>query len=183
MHHHADANLDDILWKRRRWNGSTAYAESKLHDAMLAFAVRAALAGRAVECAGARLGADQDGRPRRARRHGPGASHTSLARGRRRSKGARRRVGYFYHLKRMAAEPASRGPGVAGSPHRDLRRDLRRGAAVVSRRPIVQRGRMVGRRARGDRVPKGPLKSVPRSKSDTTCTRQVHLFLLLKGEM
>lgn len=38
MHHHADANLDDILWKKRRWNGSTAYAESKLHDAMLAFA-------------------------------------------------------------------------------------------------------------------------------------------------
>jgi NAD(P)-dependent dehydrogenase (short-subunit alcohol dehydrogenase family) len=39
MHHHADANLDDILWAKRRWNGSTAYAESKLHDAMLAFAV------------------------------------------------------------------------------------------------------------------------------------------------
>jgi NAD(P)-dependent dehydrogenase (short-subunit alcohol dehydrogenase family) len=39
MHHHADANLDDILWKNRRWNGSTAYAESKLHDAMLAFAI------------------------------------------------------------------------------------------------------------------------------------------------
>jgi NAD(P)-dependent dehydrogenase (short-subunit alcohol dehydrogenase family) len=39
MHHHAQANLDDILWKRRRWNGSQAYAESKLHDAMLAFAV------------------------------------------------------------------------------------------------------------------------------------------------
>ena len=39
MHHHANANLDDILWKKRRWNGSTAYAESKLHDAMLAFAI------------------------------------------------------------------------------------------------------------------------------------------------
>ena len=39
MHHHADANLDDILWKKRRWNGSAAYAESKLHDAMLALAV------------------------------------------------------------------------------------------------------------------------------------------------
>jgi NAD(P)-dependent dehydrogenase (short-subunit alcohol dehydrogenase family) len=39
MHHHADANLDDILWSKRRWNGSTAYAESKLHDAMLAFAI------------------------------------------------------------------------------------------------------------------------------------------------
>jgi NAD(P)-dependent dehydrogenase (short-subunit alcohol dehydrogenase family) len=39
MHHHVDAQLDDILWKQRRWNGSSAYAESKLHDAMLAFAV------------------------------------------------------------------------------------------------------------------------------------------------
>jgi NAD(P)-dependent dehydrogenase (short-subunit alcohol dehydrogenase family) len=39
LHQHADANLDDLLWKRRRWNGSTAYSESKLHDAMLAFAV------------------------------------------------------------------------------------------------------------------------------------------------
>lgn len=39
MHHRADANLDDVLWEKRRWNGSEAYAESKLHDAMLAFAV------------------------------------------------------------------------------------------------------------------------------------------------
>ena len=39
MHHHANANLDGILWQERRWNGSTAYAESKLHDAMLAFAI------------------------------------------------------------------------------------------------------------------------------------------------
>ena len=39
MHHHADVNLDDILWKKRRWNGSQAYAESKLHDAMLALAI------------------------------------------------------------------------------------------------------------------------------------------------
>jgi nucleoside-diphosphate-sugar epimerase len=62
MHHHADANLDDILWQKRRWNGSTGYAESKLHDAMLAFAV--ARAGRMfVERAGTRLGTDQDGRP------------------------------------------------------------------------------------------------------------------------
>ncbi|MCK0208676.1 SDR family NAD(P)-dependent oxidoreductase [Starkeya koreensis] len=39
MHHHAGAHLDDILWQKRRWNGSEAYAESKLHDAMLAFAI------------------------------------------------------------------------------------------------------------------------------------------------
>jgi NAD(P)-dependent dehydrogenase (short-subunit alcohol dehydrogenase family) len=39
MHHHADANLDDIVWRTRRWDGSAAYAESKLHDTMLAFAI------------------------------------------------------------------------------------------------------------------------------------------------
>jgi NAD(P)-dependent dehydrogenase (short-subunit alcohol dehydrogenase family) len=39
MHDRADANLDDILWRRRSWDGSSAYAESKLHDVMLAFAV------------------------------------------------------------------------------------------------------------------------------------------------
>jgi NAD(P)-dependent dehydrogenase (short-subunit alcohol dehydrogenase family) len=39
MHQHATANLDDILWRKRRWNGSMAYAESKLHDTMLAFAI------------------------------------------------------------------------------------------------------------------------------------------------
>jgi nucleoside-diphosphate-sugar epimerase len=39
MHQHADANLDDVLWRKRRWDGSMAYAESKLHAAMLAFAV------------------------------------------------------------------------------------------------------------------------------------------------
>jgi NAD(P)-dependent dehydrogenase (short-subunit alcohol dehydrogenase family) len=39
MHHHVQANLDDMLWRKRRWNGSDAYAESKLHDAMLAFAI------------------------------------------------------------------------------------------------------------------------------------------------
>ena len=37
MHHHADAHLDDLAWERRRWDDSTAYAESKLHDVLLAF--------------------------------------------------------------------------------------------------------------------------------------------------
>jgi hypothetical protein len=39
MHERAQPNLDDILWRKRRWDGSAAYAESKLHDVMLAFAV------------------------------------------------------------------------------------------------------------------------------------------------
>ncbi|HTJ91495.1 MAG TPA: SDR family NAD(P)-dependent oxidoreductase, partial [Pararobbsia sp.] len=39
MHQGVSFNADDIAWKTRRWAGSSAYAESKLHDAMLAFAV------------------------------------------------------------------------------------------------------------------------------------------------
>jgi NAD(P)-dependent dehydrogenase (short-subunit alcohol dehydrogenase family) len=39
MHHGAVANLDDLNWTSRTWQGSSAYAESKLLDVLLAFAV------------------------------------------------------------------------------------------------------------------------------------------------
>jgi len=39
MHHGAHANLDDLEWKKRSWSGSSAYAESKLLDVILTFAV------------------------------------------------------------------------------------------------------------------------------------------------
>ncbi|MBV8046304.1 MAG: SDR family NAD(P)-dependent oxidoreductase [Paludibacterium sp.] len=39
MHLGVSAHLDDTLWTRRRWEGAEAYAESKLHDALLAFAI------------------------------------------------------------------------------------------------------------------------------------------------
>jgi NAD(P)-dependent dehydrogenase (short-subunit alcohol dehydrogenase family) len=39
MHQGAAPNLDDLVWNSRRWNGSSAYAESKLHNVILAFAV------------------------------------------------------------------------------------------------------------------------------------------------
>jgi NAD(P)-dependent dehydrogenase (short-subunit alcohol dehydrogenase family) len=38
MHRSAVAQLDDLAWERRRWSSSTAYAESKLYDVLLAFA-------------------------------------------------------------------------------------------------------------------------------------------------
>jgi NAD(P)-dependent dehydrogenase (short-subunit alcohol dehydrogenase family) len=34
-----DASLDDLEWKKKRWNGSQAYSDSKLHNLMLSFAV------------------------------------------------------------------------------------------------------------------------------------------------
>ena len=36
LHRGADRDMDDLAWKHRRWNGTQAYAQSKLHDAMLA---------------------------------------------------------------------------------------------------------------------------------------------------
>ncbi|MFL6601729.1 MAG: SDR family NAD(P)-dependent oxidoreductase [Steroidobacteraceae bacterium] len=39
MHHDAEPELDDLVWTHRGWSGARAYAESKLHDVILAFAV------------------------------------------------------------------------------------------------------------------------------------------------
>jgi len=39
MHTGGDASLDDPQWAKRRWNGSQAYADSKLHDLILAMAL------------------------------------------------------------------------------------------------------------------------------------------------
>ena len=39
LHRQGNPSLDDSQWQRRRWNGMQAYADSKLFDAMLAFAV------------------------------------------------------------------------------------------------------------------------------------------------
>jgi NAD(P)-dependent dehydrogenase (short-subunit alcohol dehydrogenase family) len=111
MHHHADANLDDILWTKRRWNGSTAYAESKLHDAMLAFAIarrRPEVFSNALEpgWVPTKMG-------------GPGApddmdqSHLTqawLAAGDDPAADVTGR--YFYHLKRMGPNPQADDPAL-----------------------------------------------------------------------
>lgn len=39
MHTGGNASLDDPQWITRRWNGTQAYADSKLFDVVLAFAV------------------------------------------------------------------------------------------------------------------------------------------------
>jgi NAD(P)-dependent dehydrogenase (short-subunit alcohol dehydrogenase family) len=39
MHQRGDASLVDLEWAARPWDGSQAYADSKLHDVLLAFAV------------------------------------------------------------------------------------------------------------------------------------------------
>ena len=39
LHQGGDPDLGDLQWRRRRWSGSQAYANSKLFDVVLAFAV------------------------------------------------------------------------------------------------------------------------------------------------
>ena len=39
LHRSGDPSLKDLTWSERKWNSSGAYADSKLYDVMLAFAV------------------------------------------------------------------------------------------------------------------------------------------------
>ena len=39
LHRRGRATLDDLDWERRSWNGTQAYSDTKLHDALLALAV------------------------------------------------------------------------------------------------------------------------------------------------
>ena len=39
LHRSGDASLVDLAWDRRPWQGTAAYSDSKLHDALLAFAM------------------------------------------------------------------------------------------------------------------------------------------------
>jgi NAD(P)-dependent dehydrogenase (short-subunit alcohol dehydrogenase family) len=39
MHLGGDPSLRDVQWEKRRWNGSQAYSETKLHDLLLTFGI------------------------------------------------------------------------------------------------------------------------------------------------
>lgn len=39
LHGSGDPSLEDLQWERRRWSGLQAYADTKLHDVLLAFGV------------------------------------------------------------------------------------------------------------------------------------------------
>jgi len=39
LHQSGNSDVRDLQWRQRRWNGSQAYADSKLFDLVLAFAV------------------------------------------------------------------------------------------------------------------------------------------------
>lgn len=111
MHHGGDSALRDLLWKERSWNGSGAYADSKLHDVILAFAVARKwpdVLSNAVEpgwvptkMGGPGAPDDLDAAPRTqvwlATSDEPAAKVSGQ---------------YFYHMKRRSADPAAANPAI-----------------------------------------------------------------------
>ncbi len=106
MHRGASANIDDLVWKKRSWQAAEAYAESKLHDVLLAFAV-------ARRWPGALSNALEPGWVA-TRMGGPGAPD-DLDQGRRTQAwlavgdddGARVTGEYFYHMRSRKPNPSA----------------------------------------------------------------------------
>ncbi|MGY1845174.1 SDR family NAD(P)-dependent oxidoreductase [Modestobacter sp. SYSU DS0875] len=98
--------LDDLQWTRRRWNGSQAYADSKLWDVVLAFAVARRwpdVASNAVEPGWVPTKMGGAGAPDDLSQ-GP-VTQAWLAAGD--DAEARTSGGYWYHQRRREAHPAA----------------------------------------------------------------------------
>jgi NAD(P)-dependent dehydrogenase (short-subunit alcohol dehydrogenase family) len=111
MHRSGDSSLRDLVWKERRWNGSSAYADTKLHDVILAFAVARKwpeVLSNALEpgWVPTKMG-------------GPGAPDdleagptTQVWLATSDEPGARVSGHYFYHMKRRAVDPAASSEAI-----------------------------------------------------------------------
>jgi len=129
MHHGAEPNFDDLLWAKRRWQGAQAYAESKLHDVILAFAIAnrwPAVRSNALE--------PPHGRSQRNRRLAQRPSDPGVACGQRRGAGAlQRRI--FLSQGVARPEPDRSRPDRAKPAGRSVRAPLRRVASELKLRP------------------------------------------------
>jgi NAD(P)-dependent dehydrogenase (short-subunit alcohol dehydrogenase family) len=125
MHRGVRPRMDDLLWTKRSWSGSSAYAESKLCDVLLAFAV--ARRWKDVKSNALEPGwvSDKDGRPFSAGRSSSGMRNPGVACHQRGQIGTiERRV--FLSSTASCAEPDRGRPqdsgGVAGRVWPHLRR-------------------------------------------------------------
>jgi len=106
LHRNADANLHDLTWTQRPWIGLAAYAESKLHNVLLACAVARRWSGVlsnsvepgwvATKLGGPGAPDDLDAAPR-----------TQVWLATSNEPAARVSGKHFYHMKQRAAEPAA----------------------------------------------------------------------------
>ncbi|HVW70874.1 MAG TPA: SDR family NAD(P)-dependent oxidoreductase [Steroidobacteraceae bacterium] len=106
MHRSGDSSLRDLTWKERPWNGSSAYADTKLHDAILAFAVARKwpdVYSNAVEPGWVPTKMGGPGAPDDLE----AAPKTQVWLATSDDPAARVTGKYFYHLERRAADPAA----------------------------------------------------------------------------
>ncbi|MPZ83503.1 MAG: SDR family NAD(P)-dependent oxidoreductase [Actinophytocola sp.] len=111
MHRGGDPDLDDLQWERKRWNGSQAYADSKLFDAVLAVAVarrRPSVRSNAVDPGWVPTRMGGRGAPDDLAQGS--ATQTWLATSDDRA--ATTTGGYFYHRRPRQAHPATDDPRV-----------------------------------------------------------------------
>jgi NAD(P)-dependent dehydrogenase (short-subunit alcohol dehydrogenase family) len=80
MHRGVRLRTDDLLWTKRSWSGSSAYAESKLCDVLLAFAVARRWKDVKSNALEPGWGRDKDGRPLSAGRSASGVHNPGVAR-------------------------------------------------------------------------------------------------------
>jgi NAD(P)-dependent dehydrogenase (short-subunit alcohol dehydrogenase family) len=111
LHRQGDSSLRDLLWKERRWDGTSAYADTKLHDVIIAFAAARKwpdVLSNALEpgWVATRMG-------------GPGAPDDLAAAPKTQvwlatsdEPGVRVTGQYFYHMKRRASEPAAASTAI-----------------------------------------------------------------------
>jgi NAD(P)-dependent dehydrogenase (short-subunit alcohol dehydrogenase family) len=111
LHRQGDSSLRDLLWKERRWDGTSAYADTKLHDVLIAFAVARKwpdVLSNALEpgWVATKMG-------------GPGAPDDLEAAPKTQvwlatsdEPGVRVTGQYFYHMKRRASEPAAASTAI-----------------------------------------------------------------------
>jgi NAD(P)-dependent dehydrogenase (short-subunit alcohol dehydrogenase family) len=111
MHTGGDSSLDDLQWSRRRWNGSSAYADTKFHDVLLAFGLARRWPDVLTNAVTPGWVATKMG--------GPGAPddldqahRTQVWLAVSDDPAARVSGGYFYHRRRGDVNPAARDPAL-----------------------------------------------------------------------
>jgi NAD(P)-dependent dehydrogenase (short-subunit alcohol dehydrogenase family) len=111
LHRQGDTSLRDLLWKERRWDGTSAYADTKLHDVLIAFAVARKWSNVLSNALEPGWVATKMG--------GPGAPDdleaapkTQVWLATSEEPGARVTGQYFYHMRRRASEPAAASAAI-----------------------------------------------------------------------
>jgi NAD(P)-dependent dehydrogenase (short-subunit alcohol dehydrogenase family) len=114
MHRSGDPTLRDLEWNARKWDGSQAYSDSKLHDVILAFAIARlwpAVLSNAVDPGWVPTRMGGRGAPDDLSQGAASQAWLAVS-----DEPAARVTGeYFYHKRPRKAHPVARDPHVQGA--------------------------------------------------------------------